>query len=128
MTETQKKRSRNSFLSAPSHPVRQFFSVEWVPLTNYHMPRVKRRVHTMTKKIVAAEQKWMCALCGQLLTACFEVDHIVRLEIGGSNERFNLEALCRECHGMKTAYEQAQQNEFLDPSLRYKKHNIKHNC
>lgn len=30
------------------------------------------------------------------------VDHIVPLEAGGSNEPFNLQALCAACHGRKT--------------------------
>ena len=39
------------------------------------------------------------------LPAWFEVDHKTRLEHGGTNEVNNLEALCRECHGKKTAME-----------------------
>ena len=34
-----------------------------------------------------------------------EIDHKIRLENGGSNEVENLVALCRECHGGKTAME-----------------------
>jgi len=33
------------------------------------------------------------------------VDHIVRLEYGGSNHVDNLVAMCRECHGKKTTME-----------------------
>ena len=40
------------------------------------------------------------------IAAWFEVDHKVRLEHGGgSNNVDNLEALCRNCHGEKTAME-----------------------
>jgi 5-methylcytosine-specific restriction endonuclease McrA len=37
------------------------------------------------------------------LPAWFEVDHVIALEHGGSNHVDNLVALCRDCHGKKTA-------------------------
>ena len=46
-----------------------------------------------------------CKHCQKQLSAWFEVDHVQRLEYGGSNEVSNLEALCRECHGKKTSME-----------------------
>ena len=39
------------------------------------------------------------------LSHTFEVDHKIRLDLGGSNDVTNLVALCRECHGEKTAME-----------------------
>jgi hypothetical protein len=65
----------------------------------------KRSVGETKKKYVAASQDWKCGGCGQKLNAWFEVDHKVRLEYGGGNEVTNLVALCRECHGEKTAME-----------------------
>jgi hypothetical protein len=65
----------------------------------------KRSVSETKKKYVAASQDWKCGGCGQKLNAWFEVDHKVRLEYGGGNEVNNLVALCRECHGEKTAME-----------------------
>ena len=50
-------------------------------------------------------QDWKCGDCRQKLNAWFEVDHKTRLEYGGSNEVDNLVALCRNCHGKKTAFE-----------------------
>ena len=44
----------------------------------------------------------MCGHCKHQLDATFEVDHIVELQNGGSNEVTNLVALCRNCHGKKT--------------------------
>jgi 5-methylcytosine-specific restriction protein A len=54
------------------------------------------------KKWVAAKQEWRCGECKLLLEAAYEVDHIVPLAAGGSNEESNLRALCRRCHGLKT--------------------------
>lgn len=65
----------------------------------------KRSVSETKKKFVASQQNWKCGDCNNQLTAWFEVDHITRLEYGGSNEVDNLVALCRECHGKKTAME-----------------------
>ena len=65
----------------------------------------KRSVSETKKKYVASQQNWKCAHCQNQLTAWFEVDHVKRLEYGGSNEVDNLEALCRECHGKKTSME-----------------------
>jgi len=65
----------------------------------------KRSVSETKKKFVAAEQGWKCGGCKQQLPAWFEVDHKMRLDQGGSNHVDNLVALCRDCHGRKTAFE-----------------------
>jgi len=65
----------------------------------------KRSVSETKKKYVASQQNWKCGSCNEQLSAWFEVDHKIRLERGGSNEVNNLVALCRECHGEKTAME-----------------------
>ena len=65
----------------------------------------KRSVSETKKKYVAARQNWRCGKCQNQLSAWFEVDHKIRLEYGGSNHVDNLVALCRECHGEKTALE-----------------------
>ena len=65
----------------------------------------KRSVSETKKKYVASQQNWKCGDCGEQLNAWFEVDHKVRLEHGGGNDVQNLLALCRECHGKKTAME-----------------------
>ena len=64
-----------------------------------------RSVSGTKKKWVAANQSWKCHDCKTQLDAWFEVDHKVRLEYGGSNQVDNLVALCRDCHGEKTALE-----------------------
>ena len=65
----------------------------------------KRSVSETKKKFVAAQQNWHCKKCQKQLPAWFEVDHVMKLEYGGSNSIDNLEALCRDCHGRKTAME-----------------------
>jgi rubredoxin len=67
--------------------------------------KTKRSVSETKKKFVAARQNWKCKQCGDQLKATFEVDHVIRLEHGGSNHVDNLVALCRDCHGDKTMVE-----------------------
>jgi len=67
--------------------------------------KVKRSVSETKKKYVASMQDWKCGHCKSKLNAWFEVDHIKSLENGGSNDVANLVALCRDCHGRKTAME-----------------------
>jgi len=65
----------------------------------------KRSVSETKKKYIASQQNWKCNHCKQQLTAWFEVDHIKRLDQGGTNDVQNLVALCRNCHGEKTSME-----------------------
>jgi hypothetical protein len=65
----------------------------------------KRSVSETKKKYVAANQDWKCGNCQSQLDHTFEIDHKVRLEYGGGNDVQNLIALCRNCHGKKTASE-----------------------
>ena len=65
----------------------------------------KRSVSETKKKYVASNQNWVCGKCSKQLNHTFEIDHKMRLEYGGTNEVDNLIALCRNCHGEKTAME-----------------------
>lgn len=74
-------------------------------LMNSGKGSTKRSVSETKKKFVASRQNWRCGHCNNQLSAWFEVDHKIRLEYGGDNHIDNLVALCRECHGEKTAME-----------------------
>jgi hypothetical protein len=54
---------------------------------------------------IAWGQHWQCNACRQVLHWTFEVDHVVALCAGGSNESSNLQALCVKCHKMKSMRE-----------------------
>ena len=77
------------------------------PQNQYKMgtTTTKRAVSETKKKYVASQQNWRCAACQKQLNHTFEIDHRVRLEYGGGNNVENLVALCRNCHGEKTARE-----------------------
>lgn len=74
-------------------------------IQHYGKGTTKRSVSETKKKYVAAIQDWCCGHCHNKLDHTFEIDHKVRLEYGGGNDVDNLIALCRNCHGKKTASE-----------------------
>ena len=67
---------------------------------------MKRTWGPREAKIVAARQNWCCAHCQKLLPSTFELDHVVALHLGGSNDfETNSAALCNGCHAIKTQKE-----------------------
>lgn len=72
-----------------------------------------RAVSGYVKKLVAADQNWRCRVCNQMLPACYDVDHVVPLYRGGTNDRTNLQALCRNCHGNKTFCDAANDTQSV---------------
>jgi len=69
------------------------------------MASQKRNVTPLTKKIIASNQQWKCAICNNVMDYTYEIDHHVPLFKGGTNDMNNLMALCRNCHGKKTILE-----------------------
>ena len=67
---------------------------------------MKRTWGAREAKIIAAKQQWRCAHCDELLPSTFELDHIVPLHLGGSNDfETNSAVLCNFCHATKTQKE-----------------------
>ena len=71
----------------------------------YGGTREKRNVTGLMKKKVAASQQWRCGHCKSTLDETFQVDHVLALFNGGSNDESNLVALCPNCHAKKTMAE-----------------------
>lgn len=96
----------NSFMESINHipPQMPGFYYEH-KITQSGKGSTKRSVSETKKKYVAANQDWKCGHCQQQLDHTFEIDHKIRLEYGGGNDVSNLIALCRNCHGRKTASE-----------------------
>ncbi len=63
----------------------------------------KRSVSETKKKFISSRQNWKCGHCKAQLSHTYEVDHIIGLHEGGSNNIDNLISLCRNCHGEKTS-------------------------
>ena len=100
--------SKRSYNGTPDHPMVQVPNAQsrsQAIMMNSGKKGTKRSVSETKKKFVASRQNWKCNCCQEQLNAWFEVDHVIRLEYGGSNHVDNLVALCRECHGKKTTIE-----------------------
>ena len=70
-----------------------------------------RRVTESVKKRVAAAQYWRCSLCHVCLPSSYQIDHILALRHGGSNDELNLQAVCPSCHAQKTQTEVSQNTD-----------------
>lgn len=56
------------------------------------------------RPIAMRRDKWRCQLRYQGCTGtASQCDHIIRPEDGGSNDLANLRAVCKTCHGKRTA-------------------------
>ena len=66
----------------------------------------RRRITPFQARLVAAKYGFRCAICGKMLDASWETDHIVPLSRGGSNDLSNLQPVHRiPCHQMKSSRE-----------------------
>ena len=72
----------------------------------------KRKVSEALKKQVAGRQRYRCATIPNYTCPMnnepfdesgYDIDHIVELRSGGTNDISNLQALCPACHRVKTS-------------------------
>lgn len=68
-------------------------------MTDHRQQRTRGRRWMALKEYVLMEQP-VCAVCNR--KPATEVDHIVPISKGGSDERDNLQGLCYGCHEEKT--------------------------
>lgn len=61
--------------------------------------RLKAKIHL--------RDKWTCQCCG-IVTKDLELDHIVNVARGGTDDESNLQSLCVPCHREKTLKESRQ--------------------
>lgn len=58
------------------------------------------------REAILIRDKYTCRVCG-LTTKDLEVDHIINVAQGGTDDDGNLQAICIPCHKTKTARESA---------------------
>jgi len=97
--------NENSFMGQLNGGMNPVLAAQQQRTTLSGQKATKRSVSETKKKYVASIQDWKCGQCNKKLKHTFEVDHKIRLEHGGGNDATNLVALCRDCHGDKTAME-----------------------
>ena len=66
----------------------------------------RKKINQNTRIKIAARQLWKCNHCKMLFNeGGWDINHILRVAMGGTNRLSNLEALCKNCHGVVTANE-----------------------
>jgi len=101
----------------------------------------RKKVTLRLFKILGEQQQWRCKMCTSLLKSTSQVDHVIPLFEGGTNDPDNLEILCVDCHSRKTQNEVDRQQKrvfTLDPKtlsvkcenckLIFSRHFAKHKC
>ena len=71
---------------------------------------MRKTITEYEKRKLAWSQDYECKICQNLLPPEWQIDHIVPLFLGGSNETTNLQVLCANCHAKKTCEERMQYN------------------
>ncbi len=73
------------------------------PKNNWGQGRGGRPWRRLKQKIHLRDE-WTCCSCGRV-TMELELDHIVNVAQGGTDDEANLQSLCVECHKKKTSRE-----------------------
>ena len=64
---------------------------------------VREYISDENKNEMMCQQNGQCAICEMSLEeGSYDVDHIIALAAGGSNEQSNLQLICKKCHVEKT--------------------------
>lgn len=58
------------------------------------------------RETILVRDNYTCQVCG-LVTLDLEVDHVINIAQGGTDDEGNLQSLCVPCHKVKTAAESA---------------------
>lgn len=77
--------------------------------------KIIRNLPYETKKMIKEMSNNICRSCGEWSDQ-LEIDHIVPMWEGGSDDVFNLQPLCVECHKEKSA-EEATRYSKLHPVI-----------
>lgn len=78
----------------------------------------RRKIHSDVRKRIGARQGWRCFKCDIILSSTFDVDHIISLAAGGSNDEDNLCCLCNTCHHAKSQLEQIERDALYERKKR----------
>ena len=74
----------------------------------------RKNINKDVRRQVVDKQENACGMCKLALTPYFEIDHIIGLQFGGTDDEANLMALCRECHAMKSITENQCRPQIKD--------------
>ena len=93
----------DSYMTKESYRVYvQWYNKEYSE--NHPVPAApcKREYSTTHRIEIAYKSQYKCNACKVLLPPTFQIDHIKELRHGGEDTYENLQALCPNCHALKT--------------------------
>lgn len=76
-----------------------------IDMTGQYISTKRKNINKDVRQYIVDKQENSCGECKLPLTLYFQIDHIVGLQFGGTNEETNLMALCCECHAIKSITE-----------------------
>lgn len=74
----------------------------------FHEKNARKTFSRWERARLAAKQEWLCNFCSERLPEYYELDHMLPLQFGGSNQYENVQVLCNRCHHYKTEHLDAQ--------------------
>ena len=71
----------------------------------FNRPQRRKTFSTSFRLSLFLKRKGLCSICSLKIDAgkSWDIDHILPLALGGTNDLENLQILCRSCHRSKTA-------------------------
>jgi 5-methylcytosine-specific restriction endonuclease McrA len=91
----------------------QIQKIAVVNQANKSRDKRKKTTKEMRQHIADKQQK-LCGECKLGLTLHFQIDHIIGLQFGGTDDESNLMALCCECHAVKSVAENRCRKRIQD--------------
>jgi 5-methylcytosine-specific restriction endonuclease McrA len=74
----------------------------------------RKKISKDMRQQVVDKQENSCGECKIALTPYFQIDHIIALQFGGTDDGSNLMALCCECHAKKSIAENKYRKQIQD--------------
>ena len=74
----------------------------------------RKKISKEVRQLIVEKQGKACGECKLILTPYFQLDHIIGLQFGGTDDESNLMALCCECHSIKSISENQCRKQIQD--------------
>ena len=74
----------------------------------------RRYLPKQYRRNIIESQQNKCNICSSELSDYYEIDHIIAMQFGGTDELNNLQALCCECHARKSRTENKRRQQIKD--------------
>ena len=72
----------------------------------------RRKINNTIRNEIVNKQNNKCNDCNNFLSQYYQIDHVIALQFGGSDETDNLQALCCECHAKKSIIENTAKHKI----------------